>query len=120
MQRRYTPEYQKELDQLKTGETKEEKEEDVTEETEEAKAMRFAKEIEQEEKGEEVESAEKETAEKAPATNEEKERQLAMMNNRTKRLYERLEENASKKQKRIDTLKEKAKKASAKKGGNEQ
>ena len=77
--------------------------------------MRFAKEIEQEAKGEEVESGKEE--EKTPATNEEKERQLAMMNNR---LYEHMEENANKKQKRIDTLKEKAKKASAKKGGDEQ
>ena len=106
---------------MKTGETKEEKEEEVTEETEEAKAMRFAKEIEQEAKGEEVEEKKEEEVEEKEKTavpNEEKERQLAMMNNRTKRLYERMEENASKKQKRIDTLKEKAKKANAKSGDN--
>ena len=79
--------------------------------------MRFAKEIEQEAKGEEVESEKEE--EKTPATNEEKERQLAMMNNRTKRLYEHMGENANTKQQPIDTIKEKAKKESAKKGADE-
>ena len=69
---------------------------------------------------EEKKEEEVEEKEKTAVPNEEKERQLAMMNNRTKRLYEHMEENANKKQKRIDTLKEKAKKASAKKGGDEQ
>ena len=44
---------------------------------------------------------------------EEKERQMSMMNKRHRRLYEIMEKSANKKEKRVATLKKKAKKASA-------
>ena len=70
MTRRYTPEYQKEIDRLKSG--VEEKEEVVEEKKEDDNVARFAKEIEEEEKGVEkeeekgVEKEEKKEEPKAP------------------------------------------------------
>ena len=132
VRRRYTPEYQKEIDALRSG-VVEEEEAPVVEEKEEDKALRFAKEIEMEAKGETpvVEEKEKEKEEKEEEEeekeeeeeekkegsedelelSEEKQRQLALTSHHTRRLYERLEKQAVRKEKRIATLKKKAKKA---------
>ena len=118
---RYTPEYQKEINRLKYGKQEEEKETEEVKETEEDKALRFAKEIEMEAKGEEmeVEKEKKEEENKEEENNEEeeeelhvseeKERQMAMMSRHKRHLFEMIEKDVNKKEKRIASLKKKAK-----------
>ena len=122
---RYTPEYQKEINRLKYGKQEEEKETEEVKETEEDKALRFAKEIEMEAKGEEMEVEEekenkekenkeeeeenKEEEEEELHVSEEKERQMAMMSRHKRHLFEMIEKDVNKKEKRIASLKKKAK-----------
>ena len=84
LRRRYTPEYQKEIDQLKSGEAAPEEEE--KEEKVEDGVTKFAKEIEAEEKQEEVKVEEKPTKKEE----EEEERKLAMVGKRHQRLHEKM------------------------------
>ena len=122
---RYTPEYQKEINSLKYGKQEEEKETEEVKEIEEDKGLRFAKEIEMEAKGEEMEVEEekenkeeenkeeeeenKEEEEEELHVSEEKERQMAMMSRHKRHLFEMIEKDVNKKEKRIASLKKKAK-----------
>lgn len=133
----YTPEYQKEIDQLKSGKLggeptsedngEKEEEEGGDREDKDSKVKQFAKEIEMESRGitysqsttlTEGKSAEREEIASALSKNkenqarkrerEENELKLSLANKKAKRMYHAIEQAENQKQRKIDNLKSKA------------